>query len=286
MSNPMRTGGQGDTTYYVRNGEQIARQRRNNSNYGSTARRSEAQQEIRTRWSNVINFYKECRAWMPKAFENKKRSQSDYNVFMNLNVADSPYYLTKSQALAGVCIPYGFIISRGSLPPVILDYTYSTDVWVSNIKCTVAFEANLKIGVLSQNIIDNNPTFRNGDNIALVSLWYQRDAAQMVYCITSYDELTLDVTSDAIWGANDLSRFFVINSETWIAIDAPGGGAWSIAGVALIHTRKSGGQLQVSTQRIDLVPALNWDTWASDSQKAAAIASYGVDGVVPLEPGS
>lgn len=283
-SNPVRTGGQGDTTYYVRNGEQITRSRRNNSNYGSTARRSALQQEVRTRWANVVNFYKECRTWMPKAFENKKRYQSDYNAFMQLNQSTSPYYLTKSQAEAGCSIPFTYAVSRGSLPPISVTWTPSVEEFFTDIKITIGIEANLTLGDLSENIIANNPTMLEGDNIAFVILRYLRDSIGYVYTHTYYMELTLDSSDTRILGQQELGRYLSRYLETYLSVSAAAGSGWTMCGCAVIHARRSQG-LKVSNQSIVLVDQIDWSDWSSSAQRQLAVESYGVDTEALLEPG-
>ena len=54
----MYKGGAGGYTFYVRGGEQVIRQRKNNSNYGETASRTYAQMIRRIRWGNLVNVFK------------------------------------------------------------------------------------------------------------------------------------------------------------------------------------------------------------------------------------
>ena len=77
MSNQRRVGRVGDTTYYVRDGEQIARQSQNNSNYGATASRTPAQMSRRVKWANLVNLFKGMKSWQPKAYDFKKKGQTD-----------------------------------------------------------------------------------------------------------------------------------------------------------------------------------------------------------------
>ena len=69
-TNPMYTGGAGGYSFYVRKGEQVIRQRKNNSNYGASASRTYAQMIRRIKWGNLVNVFKAMRSWQPKAYDS------------------------------------------------------------------------------------------------------------------------------------------------------------------------------------------------------------------------
>ena len=118
--NPLYTGGAGGYSFYVRKDEQIVRQRKNNSNYGETASRSLAQQVRRVKWANLVNVFKACKEWIPKAYESKQGKRTDYNEFMSVNIGSARVCLTKDQAANGCAVVDAFQISKGSLPPITL----------------------------------------------------------------------------------------------------------------------------------------------------------------------
>lgn len=285
ISNPMRTGGQGDTTYYVKGGEQITRQRRNNSNYGESASRTIAQQSNRARWANVVNFFKACSAWMPKAFEKKSRAQSDYNVFMQLNAASSPYYLMKSQAAADMAIPYNYFVSKGSLPTVALNWNPSQDNFDSDIKLSISLTSSTTIAAFSSDVVANNNGYELGDNIGIVTLFYFTDSADIVHLLADYEEITLSSADSRTFSQFEFERFLGVNTSGYLTVSPAGGGNWIFCGCTFIHTRK-GTRLKVSTQQMKLVPPIDWSMYSSDAQKQRAIDSYGLTPDAPLEPGS
>lgn len=283
-TNPMYTGGAGGYSFYVRQSEQIVRQRKNNSNYGETARRTWAQMERRVKWSNLVNLYKACRLWMPKAFETKKSNQTDYNVFMQVNANRATVALTKDQALAGNCVVAPLQVSRGVLPSVGLAYNAASSAYVSDIRVSSAVTSATTIAALSTDIIANNPYFQDGDNIAIIKFINSVSGyAADPFATTLYGEITLD-TSDQ----TTLSNVPVVGS--WISAIANdylhvSAGVTAEVGAVIIHTRKVSGSLQVSSQDIVMSNTTYVDMYSQQGFMVGAVYSYGVDSDVMLAPG-
>lgn len=279
----LQRGRVGNTTFYVAKGQQVARQSRNNSNYGIDASRTRAQQERRVVWSNLVNIYKACKFWMPKAFESRKRNQSDYNRFMSVNIGLSGIPLTKDEALNGCAVMAGYMVSQGSLAPIA--YTSSaqgqnvtTDIAIGNITLTSA-----TIAEVSAAIIANNPEFMAGDNIALVLFKTTPDRRNYPYTSCVYRELTLDMTNEQPFPTSQIYEF-VSSSGTVLQVKSSVFGLDLYQCVALIHTRKVAGQLQTSTQYAYPNITDYWDEYSTQRRMEEAILSYGVAEDVPLVP--
>ena len=281
----MYKGGAGGYSFYVRGGEQVVRQRKNNSNYGDTASRSYAQMRRRVMWANLVNFYKENKFWMPKAFELRKQGQTDYNRFMQLNIPFSEHALTKDEALAGACAPFTIQVSEGSLQPIRYDNSAQTP-FVTDIALSSSHSgANATVAELSQDILDNNPTWRNGDNLAVIRIaMVSHDG--MPFINVYYYEFTLDTTDTT----TKLSTLPVVSdsgaafSSPYVSYPLANYDADKYAFV-MIHTRKEGGQLHVSSQEL-IVKEDQWESLYSAQHIEEAILSYGLDPSVLLDPGS
>ena len=273
----------GNTTFYVMNGQQVARQARNNSNYGDTASRSYAQQARRVKWSNLVNLYKACKDWMPKAFENKKRSQSDYNKFMSVNVNASKVSLTKDQALNGSAVIEPIIMSQGSLPQIASDYVIARDVAVSDIKINLTLTSSTPIAQLANDIIANNPTWSAGDNLALILFSNGMSEEGFPFVLSYYYEFTLDTSSTQPMSSLPISRFLTKDTSTSCLAYSLNGRPQFMA-CMFIHTRKSTSMLLTSTQRPVLFVTSILDQFSTQEQLDLAIESYGVSSVVPLDP--
>lgn len=281
-TNPMYKGGAGGYSFYVRSGEQVVRQRRNNSNYGESASRTFAQMVRRVKWSNLVNCYKAMRFWIPKAFELRRQGQTDYNRFMQLNIPFCNYALTKQQALAGACAIETYKVSEGSLKPITYNDQSSTP-FESDIAIAQSFDERATIADVSKSIIDNNPgVWQNGDNLALVLFDVAGvDGNPFMTCI--YEELTLDISKTEEYWQDHPMRDIFTHTSGYITVPKTAFPTRHY-GFVLIHTRKIGGKLQVSSQEA-IVPQDQWSDLYTPAHIQEAILSYGLDPTVMLDPG-
>lgn len=270
----------GNTTYYTEGGRQIARVSQNSSNYGDTARRTEAQQAQRAKWGNLVNFYKASARWMPKAFETKKATQSDYNRFMQLNVASARIYLTRAMYAVGGCVVDGFRVSEGSLKSirVVEDAPFfKTDLSLGTLTIT----DDTTVAQFSQALIENNSHLYEGCQISFVS--YQQDVAAdgTPTIICAAYEVTLSL-SDATPVRTYLPSFCCNN----VSGNLGTGEDLSTGAFAYVLSDSSRGSLKVSTQQLIVLNQPLITMYSSEEAKAASIGSYGVDADVFLASGS
>lgn len=127
-----------------------------------------AQMGQRVKWANLVAFYRANASWMPKAFENKKATQSDYNKFMSLNAANSRIYLTKEQARQGACVVDSYRVSDGTLQPV--DIFPSANDWVTNLYLTGLdkLDATTTVAAFSTALLSSNAGLRSGDQLSFI----------------------------------------------------------------------------------------------------------------------
>lgn len=283
----MANGRIGNTTYYVANGQQIARQSKNNSNYGAGASRSDAQQLRRVRWANLVNAYKAMSSWMPKAFESKKQNQSDYNKFMQLNINTSTVALTKDMAANGCAVWQSWQVSQGSLVPINLIADSLAIGVASDIKLSAAISGSTTIAALSADIIANNPAFRDGDNIAQVLFYTALDSRGYPYSTCRYYEFTLNTSNTALLSTLPVAAVMGssnLSSQELLAAKQTASEVTTAEGFVWIHTRKVEGKLMVSSQSIYMQESEFEDQFSTQAAIDAAIASYGVEVDVPLDP--
>lgn len=285
----MYVGGAGGYSFYVRGGEQVIRQRKNNSNYGEGASRTMAQMIRRIRWGNLVNVFKSQKSWQPKAYDSKTKGQTDYNIFMSLNINQATVGFTKEMCEAGCAVIEGYQVSRGSLPPISLSPSQSGNNYVTDIKISNAIQGGTTVGQLAADILANNSQFSEGDNIAFIFFRnWKTSRTEWPYASSVYAEITLDTTSTTVINSipaldNRLSK------STGGFLQA----SWSSAGefdptrevgFVAIHTRKSASMLAVSSQEIimnsnSLVSQFSGAAW--DNQ---CVLSYGLTDEVPLDP--
>lgn len=281
--NPLQKGKVGAYSMYVRKGEQVVRQRRNSSNYGPEASRSLSQQSRRVLWSNLVNFYKQNKAWMPKAFENIKANQTVYNRFMQLNIDKFGVALTKEQAAQGWCFVDNFRVSDGSLPPVSL-LKDSQDFYIVGVPMSSSISESSTLGDFSRVIIEESPFYRDGDNIAVVIFEQRYDIGEYPIVVPHYYEVTLDSSSTSPLSDNILfdGNVSIFDSGYWKIVE-PAQSPVDMVALVVIHTRKDGG-LKVSTQDIVMANTSYVDQYSTADQVSKAIASYGLNVSVPLDP--
>lgn len=268
----------GDTTYYVSLDRQIARQALNSSNYGESARRTEAQQSRRVKWSNLVNFYKLSKRWMPKAFESKKKGQSDYNRFMSINLPYASVALTRDEALQGACVVEPFVISQGSLPTI--EVTRVSDGYNTNIIIgddTIAEDTTVQ--QFTRIITSHNPWIEEGMQLSFVSYQQFTNSAGVPQCTCAFYEVTLDSSN-----ANPLSSYmpeFCVfdNSSGYLSATDISTGCF-----AYILSDQRGGKVRVSSQTLINNNSSMIALYSSASQRQQSIDSYGVDTEVVLSP--
>lgn len=238
--------------------------------------RTQSQMETRTRWANLVNFYRANASWMKFAYETKKTNQSEYNKFMSLNVPGTRIYLPKSLANQGACIVDAYQMTQGSLPSI--EVVKNQSIWQTNIYTPGAQELdeNATIGEITSIILPANPGIREGDQLSFIRFTQMTNSSTGVpFVVVRKYEVILK--------ANDTRRFFDFMPEDYIGwssdpqnecLDVSDSG--NAGGFILVLSRTIGGKTYVSTQSI--IVANNSaliDAYSSDSAKQAAIDSYG-----------
>lgn len=270
----------GNTTYYVESGRQLARVSQNSSNYGDTARRSEAQQYQRGKWGNLVNFYKASKSWMRKAYETKKRTQSDYNRFMQLNTQDAQIYLTKNMYANGGCVVDSFRISEGSLRSIQTNKagdTYKTDLRLGSL----TIDADTTIADLTQALLLNNNQLRDNMQISFISYQQDIDTYGTPYIICTAYELTLDSV-----GGQKVRAYLPDFCSSVVEGCLGTNNRISTGAFAYVLSETLNGVTRVSTQSLitnnnDLI-----NQYSSLAAQRESIESYGVDADIFLTSGS
>lgn len=287
--NPMYTGGAGGYSFYVRGGEQVVRQRRNNSNYGVSASRSYAQMIRRIKWGNLVNIFKCIKSWQPKAYDSKAVGVTDYNMFMKLNVNRATVGTSKQANEQGMAVWEAYQVSNGSLPAINYTLNAADHLYVTDINVTIAITPALTVGEFAAELIANNPRFKAGDNIAFIIVKnHQYIGVEYPYAYSEYNEITLDTASTKTLADVDvIGGLLSENIDDKLCVSYPAGEGGSgpvIQGIAIIHTRKVSGTLQVSSQSVLMTSDSFIQQYSGDEWYQHCIDSYGLDTEVPLDP--
>lgn len=268
----------GDTTYYVSMERQIARQALNGSNYGESARRTEAQQSRRVKWSNLVNFYKLSKGWMPKAFESKKKGQSDYNRFMSVNLGTTKVALTKDEAIQGGCVVEPFVITQGSLRSIEVN-KLSSSRWGTNIAIGIPVDRDTPVSAFSAAVIAANNWIEEGMQLSFVSYQQFTNSAEVPQCTCAFYEVTLDTTNTK--PLYDFLPQFCASVEDGFLCTSEG---ISQGCFAYILSDQRGGKVRVSSQTLENNNRSMISLYSTPMQTRKAIDSYGLDSEVVLSP--
>ena len=267
--------------YTTSGGRQVARVANNGSNYGESAKRTVAMQTRRTKWGNVVSFFRQNRDLMARAFERKSANLSDYNRFMQLNIPIASVALTRDDFLRGVSILQAYTISDGSLP-AINSSVLEEDGFAFDLLTTLDGEfADYTIGEISINLMDNNPQILEGDQLTFINWTNADNVGGGIRLYRHLVEITIDRSSSLPFENLRFSSMIASNGSKVIIQ-----GSGSVYGQAIIHSRSVGGNLLVSPAKIALNSTTYIDQFSDNTALKKAIDSYGVDSEKLLEPGS
>lgn len=235
-----------------------------------------AQMGQRVKWANLVAFYRANSGWMPKAFENKKATQSDYNKFMSLNASRSRIYLTKEQARQGACVVDSYQVSDGTLQPV--DVFPTAQDWVTNLYLTGLdkLDETTTLAAFSSALLSSNAGLRSGDQISFIRVTQLFNNTTVIpYVQVRAYELLINAQGSGLvkdyWpielvglGEEQGTPALMVNNNN------------KQGGFAIIVSRTQGGRVLVSPSQITQVNmAAVINQYSSSAALADAIASYG-----------
>lgn len=240
--------------------------------------RTEAQQRQRMKWVNIIRMYSGIAPLLKNGFEKKDRLASDYNMFVKLNSAANPVYLTKPEADGGGCIAAPYILTAGSLPSIVVTGEGAnavTDIALGSL----AISASTTVAEFSNAVVLNNADYNYGDQISFYNVLQRVNAETGVpYCQFMADYVVLDKDSqvklyDMVNPAGyAVKGGFLAHGEN----EGDGVFAW-------VHSLKEQGKTKVSTQHLIANNSMLAGYTSTDAY-AKASASYGGAQEVFLTP--
>ena len=268
------TGSAGQLTFKTVNGQTVVSEKVTVVKNARTA----GQQRQRMKWVNIIRMYSGIAPLLKNGFEKKMAQQSDYNMFVRLNSAASPVYLTKSEADGGGCIAAPYQITQGSLPSIVVTgegAEAKTDIALGSL----TISASTTVAEFAKAVVDNNADFDYGDQISFYDVLQRVNAeTQIPYCQFSASYVVLDKNS-AVKLLDQVNKAGFASVGGVLAHgEDEGDGVF-----AWVHSRYDGGKTRVSTQFLINNNSL-LDDYRSDDAYAAACKSYGGVSTVFLQP--
>ena len=268
------TGSAGQLTFKTVNGQTVVSEKVTVVKNARTA----GQQRQRMKWVNIIRMYSGIAPLLKNGFEKKMAQQSDYNMFVRLNSAASPVYLTKSEADGGGCIAAPYQITQGSLPSIVIageGAEAQTDIALGSL----TISASTTVAEFAQAVVTNNADFDYGDQISFYDVLQRVNAeTQIPYCQFSASYVVLDKNS-AVKLLDQVNKAGFASVGGVLAHgEDEGDGVF-----AWVHSRYDGGKTRVSTQFLVNNNSL-LDDYRSDDAYAEACKSYGGVSTVFLQP--
>ena len=268
------TGSAGQLTFKTVNGQTVVSEKVTVVKNARTA----GQQRQRMKWVNIIRMYSGIAPLLKNGFEKKMAQQSDYNMFVRLNSAASPVYLTKSEADGGGCIAAPYQITQGSLPSIVVTgegAEAKTDIALGSL----TISASTTVAEFAKAVVDNNADFDYGDQISFYDVLQRVNAeTQIPYCQFSASYVVLDKNSTVKLLDQVNKAGFASVGGVLAHGEDEGDGVF-----AWVHSRYDGGKTRVSTQFLINNNSL-LDDYRSDDAYAAACKSYGGVSTVFLQP--
>ena len=242
--------------------------------------RTEPQQRHRTKWANVVQMYKGIRPLLNYGFENRPKNLSDYNMFVKVNMQQTPVYLTKQAVAGGACVAAPYQITQGSLPAIVLTGTgqnVKTDIRLGGESIT----SSTTVAQFSAAVVQNNADYRYGDQISFFLVKQMVNAETGIpYCQFSAAKVILDAANnEKLADVTGSSHGFASADGMLAHVGNDGDCAY-----AWVHTRKSAnGKTLVSSQSLIAANSI-LANYMGDAAYNLASSSYGSTMEVFLSP--
>lgn len=238
--------------------------------------RTPSQMGQRVKWANLVAFYRANAKWMPKAFENKKQTQSDYNKFVSLNASSSRIYLTKDKARQGACVVDAYKVSDGSLQPV--DIFPLAKNWVTNLYLEGIEELNGETSVadFSRALLASNAGLMRGDQLSFIRITQlNNNTTGIPYVqVRAYELIINDQGSGIVGDFWPIELITIAQQQETNALSVLNNNKQG--GFAIIVSRTQGGKVLVSQSQITLVNmAATIEQYSNATALSAAVDSYG-----------
>ena len=268
------TGSAGQLTFKTVNGQTVVSEKVTVVKNARTA----GQQRQRMKWVNIIRMYSGIAPLLKNGFEKKMAQQSDYNMFVRLNSAASPVYLTKPEADGGGCIAAPYQITQGSLPSIVIageGAEAQTDIALGSL----TISASTTVAEFAKAVVDNNADYNYGDQISFYNILQRVNAETNIpYCQFSACYVVLDKDSAVkLWDLVKKVGFASVGGVLAHGEDE-GDGVF-----AWVHSRYDNGKTRVSTQFLINANSILAD-YQDDEAYALACKSYGGENSVFLTP--
>ena len=270
------SGSTGDFTFKQLNGQTVVSEKVTQMRNP----RSAAQMQTRTKFTNIVSMYRGIRPLINYGFETKSKGCSDYNMFVRVNMQQTPVYLTKQQVAGGACVAAPYQITQGALPAIATSGTGNsakTDIYLG----ALTIGATTTVAQFAQAVVENNADYKYGDQISYFLVKQKvNEETGIPYCQFSACKVVLDAADSTtkLWDVVFRNGFSTQDSS--LAHSGNDGDCvfcW-------VHSRKaSNGKTLVSSQMLLNANSILAD-YQGDMAYNLASSSYGQSMTAFLSP--
>ncbi|MDO4214712.1 MAG: hypothetical protein Q4D12_02175 [Bacteroidales bacterium] len=266
--NGLLTGIAGNLHFKIRGGTQII----TSVAQQSRKPRTQNQASQTCKWNGIQAMYSAASGCLKGLFEFKTSTQTDYNIFLKLNLKRGNIYLDKSMKRFRACVIFPLQVSHGSLPSIAIERVNGqavTDIRLGELE----INEETPVWKFSSAVLKNNPLFLEGDEITFLeySQYLETENIPVPRADASRWTVKLDVISDEpLWKVVPSYAFQTRNG--FLAHDPKE----ELGGFTWIHERQIRKTHSVSSQMLLVNNDELCAKYASEEQRLETIKSYGV----------
>lgn len=226
----------------------------------------------RMRWVNLVALWKAINttSWHP-SFRKDNSRQSDFNMFMKVNMAGARTFITRGIAAAnGSVVAPVTLTSPSSLKTINVEFGANSIPESSLAVGTLAIGSSTTLQVFSQAIIDNNPGWQSGDQLTILVI-HQTVGNGVPYAMANEVHVVLDNSADAATEllSEQVDPSFLSVVDGTLALSGPVNG-----GVAFVQSRVVAGETICSGQSL-VVENTYLQQYQGETAFRAAVDTYG-----------
>lgn len=226
----------------------------------------------RMRWVNLVALWKAINttSWHP-SFRKVNSRQSDFNMFMKVNMAGARTFITRGIATAnGAVVAPVTLTSPSTLKTIEVEFGNNSIPESSLAVGSLAIGNSTTMQTFSQAIIDNNSDWQSGDQLTILVV------RQMVnngipIALATERHVVLDNSAEAATKllSDQIEPSFLSVVDGTLALSGP-----VLGGVAFVQSRLVGGETICSGQSL-VVDNTYLQQYQGETAFRAAVDTYG-----------
>ena len=219
----------------------------------------------RMRWVNLVALWKAINttAWHP-SFRKDNSRQSDFNMFMKVNMAGARTFITRGIASAnGAVVAPVTLTSPSALKPINVEFGNNNIPESSLAVGSLTIGNSTTLQTFSQAIIDNNSDWQSGDQLTVLIVRQMVGNGVPYAVLDNSTAAATELLSEQV----DPSSFSVVDGT--LALSGPVNG-----GVAFVQSRSVAGETICSAASL-VVSNTSLSTYQGETAFRAAVDTYG-----------